>query len=505
MSNLWSGVIDTQNEYIKFSEISGVTFEEGKTYIIQINGSCTLIESSVLPTDGGFLVNTLIPVAYTKGAGDLYVKGESYFCTLNLAEGVSSGGGSANIESLSITPSTSAQTITASGGVDGYSPVNVSAVTASIDANIVAGNIKSGVEILGVSGNVVELNGETKTIIPRTYGQTIYPTAPKNGITQIEVSAVTASIDANITAGNIKKDVQILGVTGTLEAGVGEKYGANTNTFLGDVDANGVLQLPTEQSDLVFTGVKDVVNYGLYSKFTSTKVKTVSFPNLTTISGLYGCYGMLDDCTALTSVSLPNLTTISGNYGCRYMFHNCTALTSVSFPALTTIIGSYGCQSMLQGCTALTSISFLALTTISGSYGCQNMLYNCTALTSVSFPALTTISGSYGCQNMLQGCTALTSVSFPALTTISGAYGCQYMFYGCTALTDVYFPALTTTSFGSNVNQFSSIMNSTGTGVIHTLHFPSNLESTIQGLIGYPLFGGTSGYVVLAFDLPATE
>lgn len=155
MSNLWSGVIDTHNEYIKFSEISGVTFEEGKTYIIQINGSCTLIESSALPTDGGFLVNTLIPVAYTKGSGDLYVKGESYFCTLNLAEGVSSGGGgSANIESLSVTPTTSAQTITASGGVDGYSPVEVSAVTAAIDANIVAGNIKKDVQILGVTGTL---------------------------------------------------------------------------------------------------------------------------------------------------------------------------------------------------------------------------------------------------------------------------------------------------------------------------------------------------------------
>lgn len=152
MSNLWSGAIDTHNEYIKFSEISGVTFENGKTYVIQINGSCTLIESLTTPTDGGFLVNTLLPVKYTKGDGDLYVKGESYLCTLNVAEGVSGGGGSANIESLSVTPTTSAQTITASGGVDGYSPVEVSAVTASIDANIVAGNIKKDVQILGVTG-----------------------------------------------------------------------------------------------------------------------------------------------------------------------------------------------------------------------------------------------------------------------------------------------------------------------------------------------------------------
>ena len=33
------------------------------------------------------------------------------------------------------------------------------------------------------------------------------------------VNAVTSSIDSNITAGNIKKDVVILGVTGTYEGG----------------------------------------------------------------------------------------------------------------------------------------------------------------------------------------------------------------------------------------------------------------------------------------------
>lgn len=50
-----------------------------------------------------------------------------------------------------VTPTTSEQTITAdSGKVLGT--VTVSAVTAAIDDNIVAGNIKDGVTILGVTG-----------------------------------------------------------------------------------------------------------------------------------------------------------------------------------------------------------------------------------------------------------------------------------------------------------------------------------------------------------------
>ena len=47
----------------------------------------------------------------------------------------------------------------------------------------------------------------------------------------------------------------------------GEKYGANINTFLGDVNSSGVLQKPTEQSDIVFTGVTDVAEDWLSYRF----------------------------------------------------------------------------------------------------------------------------------------------------------------------------------------------------------------------------------------------
>jgi len=106
---------------------------------------------------------------------------------------------------------------------------------------------------------------------------------------------------------------------------------------------------------------------------------------------------------------------------------------------------------------------------------------------------------------MFNDCKALTTVSFPKLSTIDIDKACMSMFSSCKALTDVYFNSLTTTSFGSYTSQFSSIMTGTGNTTIHTIHFPSNLQSTISGLSGYPLFGGTSGYVTLSFDLPATS
>lgn len=53
---------------------------------------------------------------------------------------------------VTATPKTTSQTITPSKGYDGLASITVDEVTADIDANIVEGNIKSGVTILGVTG-----------------------------------------------------------------------------------------------------------------------------------------------------------------------------------------------------------------------------------------------------------------------------------------------------------------------------------------------------------------
>ena len=55
------------------------------------------------------------------------------------------------LDTANVTPTTSAQTINPTSG-HAYKKIEVSAVTAAIDENIVAGNIKSGVTILGVEG-----------------------------------------------------------------------------------------------------------------------------------------------------------------------------------------------------------------------------------------------------------------------------------------------------------------------------------------------------------------
>ena len=64
------------------------------------------------------------------------------------------------IQSLSITPTTSAQTLNVNSGYSGNGTISVSAVTSSIDANITAENIKKDVTILGVTGSLESGGGE---------------------------------------------------------------------------------------------------------------------------------------------------------------------------------------------------------------------------------------------------------------------------------------------------------------------------------------------------------
>lgn len=114
-------------------------------------------------------------------------------------------------EELTINPSTTQQTFTSSK--DGYSKVTAKPVTASIDSDIKPSNIVKGVNILGVVGNV-EFVTEDLTINPSTNMQTFTPT--KDGFKNIKVNAVTSSIDTNIKSKNIKKGVEVLGVVGNL-------------------------------------------------------------------------------------------------------------------------------------------------------------------------------------------------------------------------------------------------------------------------------------------------
>ena len=65
-----------------------------------------------------------------------------------------------------------------------------------------------------------------------------------------------------------------------------------------------------------------------------------------------------------------------------------------------------------------------------------------------------------------------------------------------TSLKTLSFPSLKTINTN---NSFSAIISGRWN---FTIHFPSNMESTVQGLTGYPNFGGYN--TTILFDLPPT-
>lgn len=128
---------------------------------------------------------------------------------------------SLNITGLEVSAGKEDKVITASGDIDGYNPVRIRAVDAGIDNNIIPGNIKKGVDILGVTGTLEAGSAsptlQEKTAEPKTSSVDVIPDEGFDGLSKVTVEPVTSSIDENIVPENIKKDISILGVTGTME------------------------------------------------------------------------------------------------------------------------------------------------------------------------------------------------------------------------------------------------------------------------------------------------
>lgn len=181
----------------------------------------------------------------------------------------------AKLQAKIATPTTSSQTIVADSNYDGLSEVQVEAVTSAIDSNITPTNIRAGVSILGVAGNLEpDKPDQSKTVAPTTSSQTITADTGYE-LASVTINAVDNTIDSNITAENIKKDVTILGVTGTLESGSGlpEYMSAKNFTFDGNACTGYVGD----------TSVPQIIIPKSYSYTTSTINLVGSYVNISEI------------------------------------------------------------------------------------------------------------------------------------------------------------------------------------------------------------------------------
>ena len=75
--------------------------------------------------------------------------------------------------------------------------------------------IVDGFDVSAITAVTKPMGATELTVVPTTEAQEIYPEANKSFV-KVNVEPVTADIDTNIKPTNIREGVQILGVTGTV-------------------------------------------------------------------------------------------------------------------------------------------------------------------------------------------------------------------------------------------------------------------------------------------------
>lgn len=293
-----------------------------------------------------------------------------------------------------------------------------------------------------------DANLTTLAVTPSTEAQVITPSAPVDGYDRVEVGAVTAAIDANIETGNIKKDVQILGVTGSYEAG----------KHTGHVDTTGLQALGWDAEDIawlqahVWWDAEDDAEWAVteankafgpagatpltWSNYTAQKYNPDLryFPKLTTPSGtsmaskFSGYVNIVAipthgwDMSAITSYS----TTFASCYSLRsvgdvsyWVTSSVTAINAVFYfcASLEEIDVSHwntsNCTSLYQAfccCYKLKELdisnwSFAKITSM------NNMMPECRALQSLKFPSTTNAPLLTDTSNAIMNCTTLKEIT----------------------------------------------------------------------------------------------
>lgn len=128
-----------------------------------------------------------------------------------------------------------------------------------------------------------KLPTQTKTVTPTTSAQSITADAGYK-LTGVEVGAVTKAIDENIKAENIKQGVTILGETGTLEVGSGDLVDV-TELPTENIEDNKIYRVNLSVGEyyiMYFGALTPLSNYFQYKEIKVDSIDNVTEPEITT-------------------------------------------------------------------------------------------------------------------------------------------------------------------------------------------------------------------------------
>lgn len=266
-----------------------------------------------------------------------------------------------NLQDKSVTPTQAQQIIFADIGYSGLNNVKIEAATSDIDSNIQSYNIKKDVSILGVTGNVIELNGEERATTPTKDTQIITPSADKNAITKMTVNPIpdeyiipsgeieiTANGNYNVTdkaSAKVKVPEKQLGAKTITKNGV---YNAT------DDNLDGYSQVTVETSGVDINDYfdKNIIGGNYRNPGWQQNIKKWRSP-LYVAEGTNTAYMFRDfpfDETLLPTVIFP-----SNEVNLYQMFYNANKLKEI--PWLINITAKTSMPNAFEGCSNLVKLN----------------------------------------------------------------------------------------------------------------------------------------------------
>ena len=340
---------------------------------------------------------------------------------LNTINGLPEAGSDITLQEKTVAPSTSTQNVVADSGYTGLNKVTVNAVTSSIDSDIKATNIRSGVNILGVTGTLVEHTDpvlQTKTITSSTSTQTVTPDSGYDGLSKVTVNAIATATQATPSIS--------VSSSGLITASATQTAG-----YVSAGTKSATVQLTTKAATTYTpTTSNQTIASGTYLTGTQT-IKGDSnlvAANIRSGKSIFGVSGTLVE--GITPTGTLNITT----NGTHDVTNYASANVNVPSEDLTTEINAQSTLLTNQTSKLATAISALAGKAAGG--GNNELLYQILerTVTEINDSSIT----KFG-DHSVRACSSLTSVNAPNVTTIS-----TYAFYSCTHLTTFNAPKVTT-------------------------------------------------------------